>query len=241
MNIELILKSIIKRFRRPGNDRIRYWNPPWIPRWSTLYKEINIHPHIPEERADLFLNFNIGSSEIEVLNWLYSTICLIKPDHILETGAAHGYGTIALASACKANGLGTVHSVEIDGSLCQALEKKLRRLGLQRFTNIICDDSLSFLSKTPLVFNLGYFDSLCEIRAKEFEIVLDREIIKNMAVFHDTSPYRCLSLPDAPESSIHEKFRKDIYRLSASEKCSGLFESRLSRGIIVIPIKQQDS
>ena len=154
MNIKIILKSIAKRFIRPRNERIRNWKPSWVPRWSILHKEINVHPHIPEERADLFLSFNSGSSEIEVLNWLYSTICLLKPENILETGAAYGLGTIALASACKANGFGIVHSVEIDASLCQALEKKVRKLGLQRFTNIICDDSLTFLAETPIVFDV---------------------------------------------------------------------------------------
>jgi predicted O-methyltransferase YrrM len=204
---------------------------------SVLHKEIKVHPHVPEERADLFLNFNTGSSEVEVLHWLYSTICLLKPENILETGAAYGFGTIALASACKANGFGKVHSVEIDAALCQALVKKVREIGLQEFTNIICEDSLNFLAKTPIVFDLGYFDSLCEIRGKEFEIALDRGIIRQLAVFHDTSPYRCRSLPDFPGQGVHEKYRNDLYRLSASEKCSGIFESQLSRGIIVIPIK----
>ncbi len=208
---------------------------------SILHKEINIHPHVPEERADLFLNFNTGSSEIEVLNWLYSTICLLKPENILETGAAHGFGTIALASACKANGFGTVYSVEIDPSFCQAVEEKVRKLGLQKFTRIICDDSLAFLAKTPLVFDVGYFDSLCEIRGKEFAISLDRGILKKMAVFHDTSPHRYQSLMDISEKSLHEKYRSDLYQMSASEKCSGIFESSLSRGIIIIPIKRQGS
>jgi hypothetical protein len=237
MNIKIISKSIAIRFIRARNDRIRNWKPSWVPRWSILHKEINVHPHIPEEKADLFLNFNTGSSEIEVLNWLYSTICLLKPENILETGAAHGFGTIALASACKANGFGTVHSVEIDASFCQAVEKKVRKLGLQRFTNIVCDDSLNFLSKTSIEFDLGYFDSLCEIRGREFEIALDRGLIKQLAVFHDTSPYRCRSLPEQPEQSIHEKYRNDLFNLSLSEKCSGIFESRLSRGIIIISIK----
>jgi protein-L-isoaspartate O-methyltransferase len=237
MNIKKIFKSTARRFTRPKNNRIRNWKPSWVPRGSILHNEINVHPHIPEERADLFLNFNTGSSEIEVLNWLYSTICLLKPENVLETGAAYGLGTIALASACKANGFGTVHSVEIDPAFCQTVEKKVRKLGLQAFTKIICEDSLNFLAKTSIVFDLGYFDSLCEIRGKEFEIVLDRGIIKQLAVFHDTSPYRCLSLPDLPDQSIHEKYRGDLYRLSASEKCSGIMESRLSRGIIAISIK----
>src|ERR1022692_560869 len=79
----------------------RDWHPAWLPLDLYYGLESNAHPHSPEERAELFLAHNTGSTEIETLNWLHATICLIKPACILETGALDGLGTIALAAACR--------------------------------------------------------------------------------------------------------------------------------------------
>lgn len=227
--IKRTLKKLIRR------ERVREWRPAWLPRWVALSKESSVHPHCLEERADLFLGYNGASTEIEVLNWLHATVCLLKPMNILETGAADGLGTIALASACKANGFGTVHSVELDQQLCERLTGKLKKLGLSEFAVIHHSNSLEYLSETNTIFDFAFYDSLCEIRAEEFAIALRRGLMRNMAVFHDTSPFRCKSLPDIPEQVIHEKFRQDLFELSRTPKCNGYFESALSRGLIVIP------
>src|ERR1700694_3131550 len=117
MSIINIAKNIRRNITSEFKPRIvsgRAWRPQWLPSWFVLQSEAEAHPHDPAERAELFLGYNTGSTEMEVLNWLYATILLLKPQHIVETGAADGLGTIALASACKANGFGRVHSIEID-------------------------------------------------------------------------------------------------------------------------------
>jgi hypothetical protein len=96
MNLKKSLKNRVKRYIRPKNETIRDWKLSWVPKWATLHKEINVHPHTPEERADLFLTYDMGSTEIEVLNWLHAMVCLLKPQSILETGTCRGLGTIAL-------------------------------------------------------------------------------------------------------------------------------------------------
>lgn len=92
----------------------RPWRPVWLRVWHHLQSEVKLHPHVPEERANLFLAFETGTTEIEVLNGLHATIIAHKPRCVLEIGASAGLGTLALASACKANGFGKVHSVELD-------------------------------------------------------------------------------------------------------------------------------
>src|SRR5262245_42951775 len=108
--------------RARGMTRRRLY--PWIPSWAEIRPEPAVHAHVPAEYADWFEAHNTGSTELEVLNWLYATIRVLKPATVLETGAADGLGTIALASACAANGFGVVHSVEIEPALCDQLRRR---------------------------------------------------------------------------------------------------------------------
>jgi predicted O-methyltransferase YrrM len=207
---------------------------PWIPGWAEIRPESAVHAHVPAEYADWFEAHNTGSTEYEVLNWLYATIRVLKPAAVLETGAADGLGTIALASACAANGFGVVHSVEIEPALCAQLRRRASGQRLSKFVNVQCRSSLDFLQSTDQHFDIGWFDSLCEIRAKEFKICLDRGIIGKLAVFHDTSPTRSESMHHAPTPELHAQYRKDVFALAKDPRCSGFMESTLSRGFIAV-------
>jgi predicted O-methyltransferase YrrM len=203
-------------------------------------REDKVHPHVPAERAHLFDAHNAGTTELEVLNWLHATILVLKPQNVLETGAADGLGTIAMASACRNNGFGTVHSVELDPKLCESLHTKLRRHGLSRFAQVHCQDSRTFLSENATIFDIGFFDSMCEFRAQEFEICLDRGTIRTLAVFHDTSPRRCESLRGWPSDDEHAAYRNRLHKLAADPRVQGFFESELSRGFICLSLKKPD-
>jgi predicted O-methyltransferase YrrM len=212
----------------------RNWHPTWLPLDLPFGLESKTHPHSPEERADLFLAHNTGSTEIETLNWLHATICLTKSVCILETGALDGIGTIALAAACRDNGVGLVHSVEIDPAACERLATRLRRQDLGDYVEIHCSDSLTFLQKTNLVFDFGFFDSETEIRAEEYRICLNRKNITGIAAFHDTSASRTKSLPDCPSASVQEEYRRKLHEYAQDPRNSGYFENTLSRGLFVI-------
>jgi len=210
---------------------------PWFPRLSKVRREDRVHPHVAVERAELFEAFNAGTTELEVLNWLHATIMLLKPAAVLETGAADGLGTIALASACRNNGFGTVHSVELDPSLCKSLEAKLRGQGLSRYVEVHCADSREYLKSNRTIFDLGFFDSMCEFRAEEFEICLEQSTIATLAVFHDTAPTRCESLKGWPSDEEHAAYRARLAALSADPRVGGFFESKLSRGLTCLFMK----
>ncbi|MEI8349915.1 MAG: class I SAM-dependent methyltransferase [Candidatus Omnitrophota bacterium] len=214
--------------------RARSWRPQWLPPWVVLQTENSVHPHMPEEHADLFLAYNASSTEIETLHWLHATSCLIKPKCILETGVAEGLGTIALAAACKANGFGKVHSIEIDSQRCITLNKLLDKEKLSEFVVVHRDDSRDFLRTTNLNFDLAYFDSLCEIRAEEYTICRQRDILKGIAVFHDTAPLRTQTLASYPPEPLHSEYRRQIHELVKQPGVTGYFESTLSRGLVAI-------
>ncbi|HUY91135.1 MAG TPA: class I SAM-dependent methyltransferase [Pirellulales bacterium] len=219
------------RLPRIKRRQLKY---PWLPSWADIRKESVVHPHVEQECAHLFDAFNTGTTELEVLNWLHATIMALKPRLVLETGAANGLGTIALASACRANGFGKVHSVELDGSLCDALASKLAAQHLREYVDIHCSDSRDFLRKNERVFDIGFFDSMCEIRAEEFRICLDRGTVQQLAMFHDTSPIRCESLKGWPSDEQHAEYREQLREFASHPRCSGMFESTLSRGFVCL-------
>jgi hypothetical protein len=219
---------------------VRRWRPEWLPFWIATETESRVHPHSPEERAELFLAHNAGSTEIEVLNWLHATVCLLKPARILETGAADGLGTLALARACRANGFGTVHSLEIDPTLCRRAEALLRRYGAAQYAQFHAEDSRDFLKRTDLSFDFAWFDSMCELRADEYTICRTRGILVGPAAFHDTSPLRTRTLTDWPDESHHREYRARLQQ-AARQPGMSAFESTLSRGIFVLFSAPQES
>ena len=227
------LRSLARRLLRDERPP-RPWRPSWLPAGHTLKSEAKLHPHVPEERAELFLGFETGTTEMEVLNWLNATLMVLKPTCILETGAAAGLGTIALASACRDNGFGKVHSVELDRPTMEAASARLAKAGLGDYVEWHCADSRDFIRGFDGCFEFGFFDSRCEIRGEECRIALELGKLKGPAVFHDTSPLRTKSLPDMPTPEEHERFRREVHELSAKHYGGRILESSLSRGFIAL-------
>ena len=225
-------RTLLYRGRKSADTR--RWRPEWLPFWIATGSESRAHPHVPAERGDLFLAHNAGTTEIEVLNWLHATVCLLKPQHIVETGAADGIGTLALASACRANGFGMVHSVEIDPALCRHGARLLRRYGVAGHARFYAEDSRAFLRRTTETFDFGWFDSMCEFRVDEYEICRDRGILRGPAAFHDTSPRRTETLTGYPTPEAHAEFRRRLDEAARHPSVGGRFESRLSRGLVVL-------
>lgn len=226
------LRTVAYRGRK--SRHARRWRPEWLPFWIATDTESRQHPHAASERGELFLAHNAGSTEIEVLNWLHATVCLLKPQHILETGAANGIGTLALASACRANGFGLVHSIEISGDLCRKGERLLRRHGVGEFARFYAEDSRAFLGRTEQAFEFAWFDSMCEFRVDEYAICRDRGLLRGPAAFHDTSPARTETLKGWPDPVAHAEYRRRLREAARTPHVGGVFESRLSRGIVVL-------
>jgi predicted O-methyltransferase YrrM len=207
---------------------------PWIPSDQKIKLESDVHPHSPSEKAELFHAFDGGSTEVEILNWLHATALMIKPQFILETGGFEGLGSVALAHACSMNGFGKVIVVENSPEQCVRIEAILEENNLSKFASVECFDSLLFLSSTNHVFDMAFFDSETSIRPREFEICITRGIIKNLAVFHDTSPYRT---PNFTPHHIQQKYRSEIDHLSFHQDVIGKLDFHLSRGIIALLLK----
>lgn len=208
----------------------------WTPENCSFFSESEVHPHIDKEKAHLFESADGGTTEYEVLNWLHATILAIKPNLVLETGAWNGFGTIALAHACKSNNLGHVHSLEIDPSQCVRVESFLEEERLKKWATVHNTNSIDWLNNTNLTFDIGFFDSLTEIRAEEAKICVEKKMIK-VAVFHDTSKYRSESAADWTSQEEQENYRTKIFELAKHPSCTGYLDSSLSRGFIALFFK----
>ncbi len=230
-----LLREKLRGYRLPflGTPPPRRWRPQWLPFWMRLRAETDVHGHVPAEQAGLFLSNNAAGTEIEVLNWLHATVCLLKPRNILETGTAGGLGTIALASACRANGFGHVHTLELDPAAASKAMKLVHAAGLSEFVTGHTIDSMAYLQTTKEQFDFGFFDSICDIRADEYRICYERKLLHGPAIFHDTSPYRTES-ESLPSKEVHDRYRAQLHELAALPGNTGFFESTLSRGLFGI-------
>jgi predicted O-methyltransferase YrrM len=184
-------RGVAARATRPGAAE-------WGTRLSALFgtqPEESGHPHVPEEKAHLFSALDNGSTEFEVLNLLHALILTFKPEVALETGTYRGFGAIALASAMAANGVGRLHTVELDPDNAEEARANIDRFdpGLWERLELHQEDSCRFIDayEGP-PFHFAFFDSDMSQRHHEFEALMDRDLLMPGAIciFHDTSRHR---------------------------------------------------
>jgi predicted O-methyltransferase YrrM len=158
--------------------------------------ESKIHPHSPEEKANLFSTLTMGSTEVETINFINSIVYSFKPKLALETGTHLGCGTIAIATAMEFNGFGKIITVEPSKEFITIAKKHLRDAGALHRVEVIEGYSFDFIdSYRGDPFDFIFFDSEAD-RKKEFEMILERNLFaKNAAcIFHDTSSLRHLTI-----------------------------------------------
>lgn len=153
--------------------------------------ELDIHPHHPDERADLFHSKdNSGSTEFEFLNLIHAFVLATKPAIALETGTFTGMGTVAIAKALNWNGFGKLTTVDVEK--CQEARDCIERTGLSHHVEFVQSDSLKYCSEYDgKPFNLVFIDSGAE-RLAETNMLIKREKLAPSAVIilHDASPLR---------------------------------------------------
>ncbi|HSI72189.1 MAG TPA: class I SAM-dependent methyltransferase [Fimbriimonas sp.] len=193
--------------------------------------EPEVHPHVPEERADLFHSVGADSPELETLTLLNALVCLFKPELALVTGTASGYSTVAIASALRSNRNGRVHTIELDEGVATKAHQNMLALDsdLESWITYHIGDSRAFIQEwmaPPLDF--VFFDSPFEVRHAELELMLRRGMLADGAVcvFHDTSPGRAEYSDDFDPETLEA-----LNRFSAGKQW---IEAPYSRGLRVV-------
>jgi predicted O-methyltransferase YrrM len=195
--------------------------------------ETTVHPHVVQERAELFSAPDGGSTEQEYLELVKALIAVTKPERVLETGSFHGYGTWAICQALVANGRGHFTSLESDPRFVQ--EARRRLLGYESWGMVWEVESREWLTRQETVpFHFAFFDSgELDVRLEELELCLSLGWLERGATFaiHDTSRLRTCDDTGtrAPLTPVFwERFRwlADVQRIS-------YLEFPLSRGMVV--------
>jgi predicted O-methyltransferase YrrM len=152
--------------------------------------ESEVHPHAPEERAELFHSADGGSTEYEYLNLLHALVLATKPRLVLETGTFRGFGTLALGSALKWNRLGEL--ISVDAGECTEAKTLARNYGLNN-VKFIQSDSVQFCAGWQgEPFNFVFHDSGMSARHRESDLLQRKGKLapKATVAFHDSSPLR---------------------------------------------------
>jgi predicted O-methyltransferase YrrM len=200
-----------------------------------LVAEPDVHPHVPEERAELFTAHDGGSTELEYLELLSALVRCTKPRRILETGSYLGHGTLALARATRDNGFGEVVSIERDAGAVSAVRGLLQRQGLDR-VRVVLYHSLAYLEATDELFDFAFLDSCLSLRALELDRLIDRRLLTPGAVvaIHDTSRRRCdgQGTADPDTAVLWTELERVITRHGVVER----LELPLSRGLFLLRV-----
>lgn len=149
----------------------------------TFHKESEFTTPRPDcPNPELWHAADPDSSEFEVLDCVAGFIRALQPEVVLETGSAFGYGSQKIGQALWANGHGHLYSLEINPE--RAKEARGRAEGLP-ITIVECD-SLTFDPPGPIGF--AFFDSLPELRPREFKRYFAHFVKGAIVAFHDTGP-----------------------------------------------------
>jgi predicted O-methyltransferase YrrM len=167
-----------------------------IDTWSTITatlglctrRESDVHPHAPEECAELFHAADGGGTEWEYLNLLFALVIACKPQCIIETGTANGFGTLALAAAAQANGIGRI--ITVDTGECQQAKGYVEQFRLTERVHFVRAEAFAHCATTEDAYDFGFFDSDVSCRHRECDVLIRRKKICGLATFHDASSLR---------------------------------------------------
>lgn len=182
-----------------------------------MKKESDVHPHVREERAELFQAENAIVCEQEVGALLYALVRCLKPEKILETGT--GFSTMMILQALQDNGVGGLVSIDKRRDLIHQAAQGLAGLG-RTWAQFVQEDSIAWIQNYQgPPFDFAFLDSDVMIRAQELQTLIQRKLIRGHVLIHDTSRHRSKTVQDNP----HLPEMLDALNLRS-------VESNLSRG-----------
>ena len=182
-----------------------------------MKRESEVHPHVPEEKAELFSSLNGGSTEVEYRRLLVGLAGVLKPERALETGILHPWALAGLAAECR-------ELVVVDHS--EAAVVAAGSLGVPNL-RVYGGDARKWLrgwQGGP--FDLVFLDTELGSRASELEVLLERGLLTPRAVvaIHDTSRVRVMGGGRCLESlqfwgafeALRKKWRLEVVELPLS-------------------------
>jgi len=154
--------------------------------------------------------FNAGGVEVEVGEFLYAFVKMIKPKRILETGTHLGVSSLYMAQALKENGAGHLVTLEIFDENIQKSKRLWREAGVAEQVTVLKARSLEYTEKETL--DMLFLDSEPDIRFDELVRFYDKVRPEGFIFVHDLHPHLGRSgpflheMPYWPYGDFREKF-----------------------------------
>ena len=121
----------------------------------------------------LWSMFDGYTAEVEVLDFLYAFVRMIKPARVLETGTWFGRSAMAIASALRDNGFGHLLTIEQSNEVAEVALKNIQQENLAEFISLRVGNSLG-IEVGQESYDFAFFDSDVSVRAAEFQKFYDR-------------------------------------------------------------------
>lgn len=136
-----------------------------------------------------FKCFNTGGVEVEVGEFLYGFIRMLKPNYILETGTHMGISSSYMAQALKDNNKGFLTTLEIEKEHIKTSTERWDKLGLSKF--VVCDKEYSLEYELEVDVEFMFLDSEPEFRFKELRRFFPKLLPGGYAFIHDAPRTLC--------------------------------------------------
>lgn len=123
------------------------------------------------------------STEIEVSELVSAFVRALQPDYVIETGTCIGQTSYVIGLALQANGHGRCDTVEVKDEFVAISRDRCEGLP-------VTVNHVSSLGFTPAeVIGFAWFDSLLELRVREFTTYRPWMQPGTIVGFHDTAPH----------------------------------------------------
>lgn len=132
-----------------------------------------------------FKRFDDGSAEVEVLEFLYSLVRIVKPEFVLETGSYWGWSGAYMALGLRDNGKGFLDTIEFAKENLDKAKALWNKLSLDFFIHASEIPSLDF--STVKKYELVLLDTEPQLRFQELERFWDNIVPGGIIVIHDLS------------------------------------------------------
>ena len=108
---------------------------------------------------------NTGGVELEVGEFLYGLVRMMKPERICETGTHQGIASSYMAAALKENDFGHLDTIEWEGQHLNTARERWAELGLEKFITFYIENSLEFAAQH--LYDIILLDTEPQIRFEE--------------------------------------------------------------------------
>lgn len=127
--------------------------------------------------------YSSGGVEVEVGEFLYGLVRVLKPNKIFETGTHHGISSAYMGMALKDNNKGKIITVESSLERVEIANTLFADLGLGKFIDIHCEDVRAV--ELEGYYDLLFLDSEPQYRFNELERFYPHVIAGGYILIHD--------------------------------------------------------